>query len=99
MTEPVTKEREQLAAMRQALEAICGSGDFLFNWHDCEPNNEREMQEYQAALAANEKAFIALRTAIEQAERYEDEKFKPDWMNYQEGFAAGVLEGREQMQR
>jgi len=51
-------------AMKQALEAICGSGDFLFNWHDCELNNEREMQAYQAVLAANEKAFAALRAAI-----------------------------------
>jgi hypothetical protein len=46
-----------------------------------------------------EKAAQALRTAIEDAERYEDENFKPDWMNYQEGFAAGVLEGREQMKQ
>jgi hypothetical protein len=29
----------------------------------------------------------------------EDEDFKPDWMNYQEGFAAGVLEGREQIKQ
>lgn len=53
-------------AARMALEAICGSGDFLFNWHDCEPNNEREMQAYQAALAANEQAFTALRQALDQ---------------------------------
>lgn len=52
-------------AARLAMEAICGSGDFLFNWHDCEPTNEREMQAYQAALAANEKAFNALRQALE----------------------------------
>jgi hypothetical protein len=44
-------------------------------------------------------AIITLRTAISEVERYEDEKFKPDWMNYQEGFAAGVLEGREQMKQ
>ena len=51
-------------ALKLALEAICGSGDFLFNWHDCEPNNEREVQSYQATLAANEKAFIAIRSAL-----------------------------------
>lgn len=51
------------------MEAICGSGDFLFNFHDCEPNNEREMQAYQAALAANETAFNALRQALEQPEQ------------------------------
>lgn len=51
-------------ALKLALEAICGSGDFLFNWHDCEPNNEREMQAYQATLAANEKAFKVIREAL-----------------------------------
>jgi ribosomal protein S18 acetylase RimI-like enzyme len=86
-------------AAKQALEAIANSGDFLFNWHDCEPNNEREMSRYQEVSEMNEKAFTALRTAISEVERYEDEKFKPDWMNYQEGFAAGVLEGREQMKQ
>jgi len=58
-----------IEAMKQALEAIANSGDFLFNWHDCEPNNEREMSRYQEVLAMNEKAFTALRTAIEQAEK------------------------------
>ena len=51
-------------ALKLALEAICGSGDFLFNWHDCEPNNEREMQRYQATLADNEKAFKAIKEAL-----------------------------------
>lgn len=51
-------------ALKLALEAICGSGEFLFNWHDCEPNNEREIQSYQATLADNEKAFTALREAL-----------------------------------
>lgn len=60
---------EQQAAMRQALEAIANSGDFLFNWHDCEPNNEREMSRYQCVLAMNEKAFNTIRTAIEAAEK------------------------------
>jgi len=44
-------------------------------------------------------AIASYSAAIEDAERYEDENFKPDWMNYQEGFAAGVLEGREQMKQ
>ena len=60
-----------IEAMKQALEAIANSGDFLFNWHDCEPNNEREMSRYQDVLAMNEKAFNTLRTAIEQAEKQE----------------------------
>ncbi len=53
-----------IEAMKQALQAIANSGDFLFNWHDCEPNNEREMSRYQEVLAMNEKAFTALRVAI-----------------------------------
>lgn len=51
-------------ALELAMEAICGSGDFMFNYHYCEPNNEREMQAYQSALAANEKAFEALLTIL-----------------------------------
>ena len=58
-------------ALKLALDAICGSGEFLFNWHDCEPNNEREIQQYQAVLAANEKAFTALRRALEQPAQQE----------------------------
>lgn len=57
---------QQQAAMALALDAIAASGDFLFNWHDCEPNNEREMSGYQEVMAMNEKAFTALRRALEQ---------------------------------
>jgi hypothetical protein len=59
-------------AAKQALEAIANSGDFLFNWHDCEPNNEREMSRYQEVSEMNEKAFTALRTAINAAELREE---------------------------
>ena len=59
-----TKEAPSRSALKLALEAICGSGDFLFNWHECEPNNEREMQRYQETLEANEKAFKAIREAL-----------------------------------
>ena len=56
------QELEKAAAM--ALDAIAASGDFLFNWHDCEPNNEREMDGYSEVLALNEKAFNALRKCL-----------------------------------
>jgi hypothetical protein len=56
------QELEKAAAM--ALDAIAASGDFLFNWHDCEPNNEREMDGYSDVLALNEKAFNALRKCL-----------------------------------
>jgi len=55
--------------MKQALEALAASDDFLFNYHDCEPNNEREMDAYSEIRANNHEAFMALRTAIEQAEK------------------------------
>ena len=64
-------------AMKLALEAICGSGDFLFNWHECEPNNEREMQRYQETLEANEKAFKAVREALAEQPK-ESPKFDPN---------------------
>jgi hypothetical protein len=66
-------------AARMALEAICESGDFLFNFHDCEPNNEREMQAYQAALAANEKAFNALRQALSDSVEKPAQQEPVDW--------------------
>ena len=50
-------------ALDLAMEAIARSGDFLFNWHDCEPNNEHEMSRYQEVLAMNEKAFTAIKQA------------------------------------
>ena len=55
--------KDEALAFDLALEAIAGSGDFLFNWHDCEPNNEHEMSRYQEVLAMNEKAFIAIKQA------------------------------------
>ena len=59
----------------------------------------KNSQDYKMGRASTVEAAEDISTAIEQAEIYEDEKFKPDWMNYQEGFAAGVLEGREQMKQ
>jgi hypothetical protein len=59
------------AKIRQALEALAASDDFLFNYHDCEPNNEREMDAYSEIRANNHEAYTALRTAIEQAGKQE----------------------------
>jgi hypothetical protein len=44
-------------------------------------------------------AFAALVREDALAQPEQDGDFRPDWMNYQEGFAAGVLEGREQMKQ
>jgi hypothetical protein len=77
-----------ITAMKLALEAIANSGDFLFNWHDCEPNNEREMSRYQEVSEMNEKAFTALRTAIEKAEK---PKYDPIELHVLHSHIAGVL--------
>jgi hypothetical protein len=89
-------------AMRQALEALEIAQDNLRPHGDnCFLHDEGE---YNRCFCGKDsltnylqESVEKLRTAIEAAERYEDETFKPDWMNYQEGFAAGVLEGREQI--
>ena len=60
---------QQLAAMEQALEALIASDDFLFNYHYCEPNNEREMDSYSLIRINNLASVTALRTIIEQAKR------------------------------
>jgi len=51
-------------AARTALKGLAASGDFLFNWHDCDPDNPAEMQAYATALAAITKAVIALEEAL-----------------------------------
>ena len=55
---------QQQAAMRQALEALSASDDFLFNYHDCEPNNEREVDAYSEVRGNNMKAWEAIREAL-----------------------------------
>jgi hypothetical protein len=60
-----------IEAMKQALKALAASDDFLFNYHDCEPNNEREMDAYSEIRANNHEAITTLRTAIEAAEKQE----------------------------
>ena len=57
---------QQRAAMEQALEALAASDDFLFNYHDCEPDNEREMDAYSEIRANNHEAFTAMTAALEQ---------------------------------
>ncbi len=52
-------------AARTALKGLAASGDFLFNWHDCDPDNAAEMQAYTTALAAVTKATIALEEALD----------------------------------
>jgi hypothetical protein len=60
-----------IEAMKQALEALSCSDDFLFDYHDCEPNNEQEQQRYDVARIGNRRAIESLRQAIEQAEKQE----------------------------
>jgi hypothetical protein len=60
-----------IEAMKQALEALSCSDDFLFDYHDCEPNNEQEQQRYDVARIGNRRAIESLRQTIGQAEKQE----------------------------
>ena len=51
-------------ALKLALEALAASDDFLFNYHDCEPNNEREVDAYSEVRANNMAAWEAVREAL-----------------------------------
>ena len=55
--------------MQQALEALAAADDFLFNYHECEPNHEREMDAYSAIRANNHAAFTALRKRLAHCDR------------------------------
>ena len=62
------------SVLRQALEALGYSSDFLFNYHDdIDPNAEREMQAYQSVQNRTYKAITALRTALDAAEKVDDQ--------------------------
>jgi hypothetical protein len=52
-------------ALKLALDALYCSDDFLFDYHDCEPNNERELRRYEHARTQNIKAIEAIRKALE----------------------------------
>ena len=55
---------KQTEALKLALEALAASDDFLFNYHDCEPNNEREVDAYSEVRANNMAAWEAIREAL-----------------------------------
>lgn len=68
MTKPVQqmmlwmKERieKDEALLREAQKALTKSDDFLFNYHDCEPNNELELSAYEEVRGNNYAAIEAL---------------------------------------
>jgi hypothetical protein len=60
--EPLTIEQ----TLKLALDAISAGDDFLFNYHDCEPNNERELALYASIRKRNMQAFEAAREALAQ---------------------------------
>ena len=55
--------------LKLALEALFSSDDFLFDYHDCEPNNERELRRYEHARIQNIKTIEAIRKVLAQPER------------------------------
>ena len=60
-----------IEAMKQALEALYKNEDFLFDYHECEPNNEREVDLYSECHAKNKSAITSLRQAIAEAQKQE----------------------------
>ena len=51
-------------ALKLARDALYCSDDFLFDYHNCEPNNEREQQRYEYARTQNKKAIEAISKAL-----------------------------------
>ena len=67
-------------AARMALEALAASEDFLFNYHDCEPNNEREMDAYSEIRVNNHEAITALLQALSSSVEQPAQQQEPvDW--------------------
>jgi hypothetical protein len=56
-------------ALKLALDALFSSDDFLFYYHDCEPNNERELRRYEHARTQNKKATEAIRKILAKPKR------------------------------
>ena len=56
-------------ALKLALDALFSSDDFLFDYHDCEPDNEREQGRYEYARTQNKKAIEAIRKILAQPKR------------------------------
>lgn len=79
-------------ALKLALEALSASDDFLFNYHDCEPNNEREVDAYSEVRGNNMKAWEAIREALAEQPK-ESPKFDPnESFEREEAAAARVRE-------
>jgi len=55
-----------IEVMKLALDALYCSDDFLFDYHDCEPNNERELRRYEHARTQNIKAIKAIKKVLAQ---------------------------------
>ena len=72
-------------ALKLALEALACSDDFLFDYHDCEPNNEQEQQRYDLARTQNKKAIEAIREALAKPEQEPHSwysKQEDEWMTH-----------------
>jgi len=53
-------------ALKLALDALYCSDDFLFDYYNCEPNNEREQGRYEYARTQNKKAIEAIKKVLAQ---------------------------------
>ena len=56
-------------ALKLALDALYCSDDFLFDYHECEPHDERELRRYEHARTQNIKAIDAIRKVLAQPKR------------------------------
>ena len=56
-------------ALKLALDALYCSDDFLFDYHECEPHDERELRRYEHARTQNIKAIDAIIKVLAQPKR------------------------------
>lgn len=75
-------------ALKMAQAALAASDDFLFNYHDCEPNNEREVDAYSEIRANNMAAWEAVREALAEQPAQQEEI---EELTNQRDFLADIL--------
>ena len=85
---------KQTEALKLALEALAASDDFLFNYHDCEPNNEREVDAYSEVRGNNMKAWEAIREALAEQPAQQEQVRVPvtdNTYNYAKSLAEAIF--------
>ena len=78
-------------ALKLALEALAACDDFLFNYHDCEPNNEREVDAYSEVRGNNMKAWEAVREALAHAPTEREQPAQDNTYSYAKNLAEAIF--------